>query len=97
MVFPSQLRLPRSSSVLRALKAASNSLAALRLISANRTCRSTCTAGGATMLSTIMAPVDLATSTARATVFGSLTFPDSVTELPLAETVMFSSGIRARR
>ncbi len=49
------------------------------------------------MLSTMTAPVDLATSMALPTEFGSLTLPDRVTELPLAETAMDSAGISAWR
>src|SRR5213594_2957299 len=57
--------------------------AALRLTSANRTCSSTCFAGGAWSLSTTVAPVPLAISTACRLLLALATRPDSVTVFPL--------------
>ena len=82
---------------LRVVICEANCLTALRLTSANRTCSSTWTASGVLRLSTIVAPLPRAISTARLAELASRTWPDRVTEFPVALTVICSSGRSWRR
>ncbi len=65
------------------------------LTSANRTCSSTCWAGGVNRLSMTVAPVVLASWTARNALIWLFTVPESVTVLPLEVTRISSSGSSA--
>ena len=67
----------------------------VRLISAKRTWRATCTAGGVRRLSMTVAPLVAASSAARVAETAFLTDPESVTVLPLDDTWMSSSGMTA--
>ena len=96
-VAPRQSPLSSSLCGLRVSVCVLKLLTALRLTSAKRTWSSTCTASGVLRLSMIVAPLPLAISTARLAELASRTWPERVTELPVALTLICSSGSSCRR